>query len=250
MSGKQRPLTALAAALWVLLAAWPMAKARVRETGRAVSIPLPPGKPENLQRQESASRQEAAPETSTAPSTCRLRFVERGGVLLPTESKQSEPHCTVEDAVTFRSIAMPDGSQVELDAAITVACSFALETVEWVRTDLSSILAARNARLARLTSVGGQACRTRNGVAGAFISEHATGNALDLGGLVLQDGKAVRLTEPDGATRALREAVQQSACKRFTTVLGPGSDSAHKDHIHLDMRKRNRDYKICQWIVD
>ncbi len=67
---------------------------------------------------------------------------------------------------------------------------------------------------------------------------------------MLQDGRIIRLTEPDGATRALREAVQQSACRRFRTVLGPGSDSAHKDHIHLDMRQRNRDHRICQWTVD
>lgn len=145
---------------------------------------------------------------------------------------------------------MPDGAKVELDAAITVSCAFALEMLDWVRIDLPAILSKENVRLARLTGAEGQACRPRNGVAGAFISEHAAGNALDLGGLVLQGGKTIRLTEAEGATRSLREAIQQSACRRFATVLGPGSDSAHKDHIHLDMRKRSRDYRICQWTVD
>ncbi len=250
MPGKRLLLLAIVAAALVSLAPWLTAEAQVRRTGRAVSIPLPPARPESLKLQDPAQSPDGGGGASDAPSLCRMRFVEHGGIPLPAERKNAAGECTIEDAVTFRSIAMQDGSRVELDAAITVGCAFALELLAWVRTDLPGILAARNGKLARLTSVGGQACRPRNGVPGAFISEHATGNALDLGGLVLQDGKVLHLTEAGGDTRPLREAVQESACKRFTTVLGPGSDSAHKDHIHLDMRRRNRDYRICQWVID
>ncbi len=102
----------------------------------------------------------------------------------------------------------------------------------------------------KLTGVGGQDCRPRNRVAGASPSEHSTGNALDLSGLVLQDGRIIRLTAPDAATRVLRDAIRQSACRRFRTVLGPGSDGAHQDHVHLDLRQRNRDHRICQWTVE
>jgi hypothetical protein len=38
-------------------------------------------------------------------------------------------------------------------------------------------------------------------------------------------------------------------CKRFTTVLGPGSDGYHEEHIHLDLMERHNNYKICQWNV-
>jgi hypothetical protein len=38
-------------------------------------------------------------------------------------------------------------------------------------------------------------------------------------------------------------------CARFTTVLGPGSDWYHEDHIHLDLMQRRNNYKICQWNV-
>jgi hypothetical protein len=41
------------------------------------------------------------------------------------------------------------------------------------------------------------------------------------------------------------------ACARFTTVLGPGSDGYHEEHIHLDLAERSHGYRICQWnIID
>jgi hypothetical protein len=49
--------------------------------------------------------------------------------------------------------------------------------------------------------------------------------------------------------RELRESVLHSVCARFSTVLGPGSDWYHEDHIHLDLMERHSNYKICQWNV-
>lgn len=145
---------------------------------------------------------------------------------------------------------MPDGSKVELDSAITVNCSFAVQILDWVREDLPGIVSREKGMLDRLTGVGGYACRPRNGSTGAPISEHATGNALDIGGLHLDDGRSVSLVGSEGATRSIRAELKTSACARFKTVLGPGSDASHKDHLHLDMRQRPRDYKICQWNIE
>ncbi|HEX5846278.1 MAG TPA: extensin family protein, partial [Rhodoplanes sp.] len=58
----------------------------------------------------------------------------------------------------------------------------------------------------------------------------------------------VVLTEAS-ADRALRSVVATSACARFSTVLGPGSDSSHQDHIHLDLIERRSGFRICQWNV-
>ena len=49
--------------------------------------------------------------------------------------------------------------------------------------------------------------------------------------------------------RELRENVLHSVCARFSTVLGPGSDWYHEDHIHLDLMERRNNYRICQWNV-
>ena len=49
--------------------------------------------------------------------------------------------------------------------------------------------------------------------------------------------------------RGLREQVLGTVCARFATVLGPGSDWYHEDHIHLDLAPRRGGFKICQWNV-
>ena len=58
-----------------------------------------------------------------------------------------------------------------------------------------------------------------------------------------------RLVAPRHVPRELRENVLHSVCARFSTVLGPGSDGYHEDHIHLDLMERHSNYRICQWNV-
>jgi hypothetical protein len=62
------------------------------------------------------------------------------------------------------------------------------------------------------------------------------------------DGSLISLTDRT-VPRGLRESVLHSACTRFSTVLGPGSDWYHEDHIHLDLMERRNNYRICQWDV-
>ncbi len=45
------------------------------------------------------------------------------------------------------------------------------------------------------------------------------------------------------------QALRKEACAKFTTVLGPGSDGYHEEHIHLDLAERRNGYRICQWDV-
>src|SRR6476620_9575774 len=46
-----------------------------------------------------------------------------------------------------------------------------------------------------------------------------------------------------------REGLRQATCARFSTVLGPGSDGQHENHVHVDMIERRNGYRICQWDV-
>jgi hypothetical protein len=80
------------------------------------------------------------------------------------------------------------------------------------------------------------------------LSEHARANALDVRAFRLADGRSISLIDRM-VPREVRENVLHSACARFTTVLGPGSDGYHEDHIHLDLMARHNNYKICQWNV-
>lgn len=83
------------------------------------------------------------------------------------------------------------------------------------------------------------ACRARNNVRGAKLSEHGHGNAIDIASFTLANGREiVVLTGYYGNAQDQRflRTVRAQACGIFHTVLGPGSDSYHRDHIHLDMQ--------------
>ncbi|MFZ0371675.1 MAG: extensin family protein, partial [Xanthobacteraceae bacterium] len=62
------------------------------------------------------------------------------------------------------------------------------------------------------------------------------------------DGRELGLTDVN-IPKDWREAVRASACARFATVLGPGSDGYHEEHVHLDLEPRRNNYKICEWDV-
>ena len=91
-------------------------------------------------------------------------------------------------------------------------------------------------------------CRGFNRIPGAHLSEHGRANALDVRAIKLANGKSIELTDRT-VPRDLRERFLHSVCARFMTVLGPGSDWYHEEHIHLDLMERRNNYKICQWNV-
>jgi hypothetical protein len=95
------------------------------------------------------------------------------------------------------------------------------------------------------------ACRPRNNVFGARLSEHGHANALDVSAFQLADGRS--LTVKDGwygrpEERAFLRAVHSGACQHFTTVLGPHADSYHRDHFHLDLARHGPrgDIRVCK----
>ena len=59
---------------------------------------------------------------------------------------------------------------------------------------------------------------------------------------------AIILTDVNVA-KYWREALRASTCARFSTVLGPGSDGSHEQHIHVDLAERRGGYKMCEWDV-
>jgi Extensin-like protein C-terminus len=156
--------------------------------------------------------------------------------------------CGGEDLVRLEAIVLPDQRKVALKPAATLRCGMASEVADWVRTDIAPLANGLGSPLSTLENYDSFDCRGRNGVPGALLSEHGRANALDVHAFGLADGRSIGLTDR-GVARGLREDVLHSMCKRFTTVLGPGSDGYHEDHIHLDLMQRRSNYAICQWYV-
>ena len=162
---------------------------------------------------------------------------------------QSEPaQCATVDLVRLDRVTMPDQTQVAINPPAVLLCSMAEAVAQWVRDDVGPAAAGLGAPLAAVTDLDSYECRSRNRIAGAKLSEHGKGNALDVSAIKLRNGAVFNLTDPLVA-RPFREQMRSLACARFTTVLGPGSDSYHSDHIHLDLIERSRGYRICQWNV-
>lgn len=257
-------------ALWralaagVLMLALPtvaLAQAPLPKPGphRAVAVrvprakaPLPLPRPRDLDAPPAAAQAPETPQPNPEDvAACRAAFAALGGVAL--EDPPAEPEagaCAIPGPITFSHLKRAEGPDIVLESPITVRCTLAVELAQWIGTDLAAIAKANGTSIAKITGVGGHACRPRNNQAGAQISEHASGNAFDLLGFTFADGREIALWQADPATREIRAAVQKSACARFRTVLGPGADSSHANHVHLDMRQRRADFAMCQWTVE
>jgi hypothetical protein len=138
--------------------------------------------------------------------------------------------------------------RVELKPAPTLRCGLAIELSKWIRQDVAAAVLSLGARLAEIENDGSYECRPRNNVPDAEISEHGRANAIDVRSFKLTNGKQYEFTNPI-VTEAVRQKLRASACVRFTTVLGPGSDEYHEDHIHLDLKGPCNGFRLCQWDV-
>jgi hypothetical protein len=159
--------------------------------------------------------------------------------------------CGIISPVQIEAIILTDGSRVAISPPAVMRCSLAASVADWVRDDLAPAITLNGDRLVKIDGVGAYECRGRDNVAGAKLSEHAKGNAMDLHALVTQSGKTYTVKPSGGAEPAGRSAlmalIKSTACKSFMTVLGPGSDSSHAEHLHVDLLERKGGLRLCQW---
>jgi hypothetical protein len=154
----------------------------------------------------------------------------------------------VDDAVRLEAVVLRDKTRVALTPPAIVRCTFAEAIVNWVRDDVAPSVRALGAPLRSLDNYDAYDCRGRNRVVGAKLSEHGKGNALDVRSFKLTNGTAVELTDPQ-VSKDYRLGLRKTTCGRFTTVLGPGSDGYHENHVHVDLAERTGGHRMCQWDV-
>jgi hypothetical protein len=229
---------------------------RLRGTLHSVKIPLPRPRPAEAPAAETPAEQDkpgmpaaqASPAPAPQPSACRLALTEEIAIAPSIPDIQGPGGCGGTDLVKLEAIVLPSKHRVAVTPAATLRCSTATAIADWVRTDLAPLTEKLGSELRVLDNFDSYECRGFNRVPGAHLSEHGHANALDVRALKLADGRTISLTDRT-VSRELRETILQSVCARFMTVLGPGSDWYHEDHIHLDLMERRNNYKICQWNV-
>ncbi len=223
-------------------AAVPLPKPRPLEAPVLKSQP-PANGPERKDAEQPA---EVAPVPQ--PSACRLALTEAIAIAPSIPDIHGPGGCGGADLVRLEAVVLPDRSQIAVKPAAILRCKMASAIADWIRIDIVTLAKGLGSAIASLDNFDSFECRGRNRMAGAMLSEHGRANALDVRSFRFADGRTISLTDRS-VSRDLREAVLHSACARFSTVLGPGSDGYHEDHIHLDLMERHNDYRICQWNV-
>jgi hypothetical protein len=230
-----------------------------RPRPRRIKVPLPMPRPAEAPAADDQANAGKPPEPAKPPaeqaatpppqpSACRLALTEAIAIAPSIPAISGPGSCGGDDLVRLEAIVLPDKKQVAVKPAAILRCPMAAALADWVRTDMAPLAQGLGTALADLDNFDSFECRGRNRVAGAKLSEHGRANAIDVRALKFANGQSLSLTDRTVA-REQREAVLHSVCARFTTVLGPGSDWYHEDHIHLDLAERRSGYRICQWNV-
>jgi hypothetical protein len=144
----------------------------------------------------------------------------------------------------FKVTALQDGA-VAFNSTATLDCPMVAELEDWLADVVQPAAQARFGQpVAQINSMGSYSCRGMNGQWGAPLSEHSFGNAIDIGGFVLADGREIAIvrdwTRGDAQTRAFLLDVHGGSCRHFSTVLSPGSNPFHYNHIHVDLAMHGR----------
>jgi hypothetical protein len=168
----------------------------------------------------------------------------------PSQAPYSPPYAQPPRLGPAQGNAVSTVGPVAIKPTATLACPIVSALDRWL-ADSVQPAAQRwfGVRVAEIKQISAYSCRGMNGNSNAHISEHAFGNALDIAAFVLADGR--RVSVKDGWKGVPEEQgflrdVQGAACQQFNTVLAPGSNVYHYDHIHVDLMRRASQRVICE----
>ncbi len=207
----------------------------------AINLP-----PEGTPGLRAPAAQRPYPETPAYPSRDRYppSYPERADVSAPPPA-QNLPRLGPAQGNSVGAFG-----PVAVRPAATLACPIVSVLDRWL-TEAVQPAAQRwfGARVVEIKQISAYSCRGMNGNSRAHISEHAFGNALDIAAFTLADGR--HITVKDGwkglpEEQGFLRDVEAAACQQFTTVLAPGSNVYHYDHIHVDLMRRASRRLICQ----
>ncbi|MGO4386292.1 extensin family protein [Microvirga sp. 2YAF29] len=213
------------------------------------SPPLPPPRPDRPAPTEAPAdklsepkQDEKALEADPEAAACieRLKTL---GLRFEKHPPMRDDECKIDNPVLVS--ALP--SNVQLSTGSLMECSLAEALTQWsngvVLPKAKEHLQDEPKKIAIGTSYQ---CRDQR--SGTKLSEHAFGNAVDVMGIGFNKRAplTIKAHDEESPEAAFQSAIRKEACPIFTTVLGPGADADHSDHLHLDMRGRKGGYRICQ----
>jgi hypothetical protein len=202
----------------------------------APAEPPPPPDP------RSALRPDPSGELPSEEIACRQRLHDLG-VKFDNHPAEADPSgCSMPYPVTVKSL----GKNIGLTPDAAMNCATAESAARFAQDVISP--AAQELfgeTLKSITHASAYVCRPRNGT--RKLSEHAFGNALDIASFTLSGGTSISVElHPDAKAAGFLGKVRGAACGPFKTVLGPGSNADHAEHLHFDLAPRRRGGTVCE----
>jgi hypothetical protein len=221
---------------------------RPRPAGASTLAPPTAALHDRDQRQ-AGNTQDAIRDDEGCLARLRAAGVEFDITTMPVGAKAA---CTIEIPVRLKSVTAraQAPTEVRLPEEPIISCEFAERLTAWLGQLVVPVIAGRMSASLRAVRTGpGYECRNRNGAPTGKLSAHAMGKAIDISAFELSNGKSISIKpQGDDAMRSAVDSIRTAACGWFTTVLGPGSDAAHADHLHVDLLLHGTSdrYRICQ----
>jgi hypothetical protein len=204
-------------------------------TGLVVACSAVPDRPRTPRTQASGPSTPPVAE-SREGRQCLAELSATGAAYSLLPDRYPEAGCSNVNTVQLSSVPS-DAAPLMIANLGPVTCEVSTAFAGWARYSVDR--AARQILGVPLRSIetfGSYSCRN---VAGTNRrSAHSTAAAIDVSAFVFADGRRITLVNGwNGGTAAEREflrTVHRSACRRFSTVLGPEYNAAHRDHFHLE----------------
>lgn len=178
-------------------------------------------------------------------TACRA-LLGRSGVDHAPLPRVGEGQCLAADRTRLADNVTP--GLVLRPAGVAPSCAVGTAMILWLRERVQPAAQRHfGQRVVRLDHLGSYNCRTIRG--GGTISQHASGNAIDIAGFVLADGTRISLIgdwDGEGPRAAFLRDVRDGACDLFATTLSPDYNAAHADHFHFDMAQRTGGWQVCR----
>ncbi|HEY0681290.1 MAG TPA: extensin family protein [Steroidobacter sp.] len=156
------------------------------------------------------------------------------------DNRMTGPACGFFNAVRIQKTSSG------VNKPFSLSCRAAVSLALWERHVLTPAAEKHfGQKVATLEHFGSYSCRNVYGRANATRSQHATAEALDVAGFVLEDGERIRVLKDwsaGGAHAAFLRDVRTGACRFFDGVLSPDYNAAHRDHFHFDRGP----YRVCR----
>jgi hypothetical protein len=149
-----------------------------------------------------------------------------------------ENMCGLQSPLSLEAV-MANGRSVPLNAPVTTDCGMATALPGWIADVDRWLMATEKTRIAQVNVGTNYACRNVNNAKDGNLSFHAFGDAMDVVGFTLEDGRTISVETAwpgtvEQGSRIIRFA-HDAACTHFTTVLGPEANELHRDHLHIDL---------------